>query len=76
MMFGASRPRVDAYPCLILFTHSVCFHPGHALFFHYYAHLYGSTCKSFRRKKEVADDMRLAADAASGGDVTETGAGA
>lgn len=52
-----SSNRKTAYPCLYDIVYGKRFHVAYAPFFHHFAHLWHPTCRAFRGKSSLVDDM-------------------
>lgn len=52
--------RPFAYPCLWLLIVNLKYHAGLAPFYHYFTHLYHPTCRPFRGKATILDDIEFA----------------
>jgi hypothetical protein len=52
-----SSNRKVAYPCLYDIVFGRRYHVAYAPFFHYFAHLWHPTCRAYRGKSSLVDDM-------------------
>lgn len=57
-----STNRPSAYPCLSLVLANIKYNASLGVFFHYFTHLYHPTCRPFRGKTGLLDDITMQQD--------------